>query len=81
MIAEQSNDEYVHGLGPDRRLGPSLELFKEKPIFGYGYGTLQTSGPDANSRILDNQWLSSLLNIGLVGVFSLIWLLPVSCAA
>ena len=74
LVAEQSSDEYVEGSGRLADIGPSLELFKEKPVFGYGYGTLQTSGPDANSRILDNQWLASLLNIGLVGVFSLIWL-------
>ncbi len=74
LVAEQSSDEYVEGSGRIADIGPSLELFKEKPVLGYGYGTLQTSGPDANSRILDNQWLSSLLNIGLVGVFSLIWL-------
>ena len=74
LVAEQSNDEYVEGAGRIADIGPSIELFKKKPVLGYGYGTLQTSGPDANSRILDNQWLSSLLNLGLVGVFSLIWL-------
>jgi O-antigen ligase len=74
LIAEQSFDANEHGSGRIADVGPSLELFKEKPVLGYGYSTLQTSGPDANSRILDNQWLSSLLNIGLVGVFSLIWL-------
>jgi polysaccharide biosynthesis protein PslJ len=74
LIASESNDEYVVGSGRVADIGPSLALFREKPVFGYGYGTLQTSGPDANSRILDDQWLSSLLNIGLVGVFSLLWL-------
>ena len=64
----------MEGSGRIADVGPSLDLFKEKPVFGYGYGTLQTSGPEANGRILDNQWLSSLLNIGLVGVFSLVWL-------
>ena len=48
---------YVQGSGRLADIGPSLELFKEKPVFGYGYGTLQSGGPDANSRILDNQWL------------------------
>jgi O-antigen ligase len=74
LVAEQSNDEYVAGSGRIADIGPSLDLFREKPVFGYGYGTLQTAGPDANARALDNQWLSSLLNIGLVGVFSLVWL-------
>jgi O-antigen ligase len=74
VVQEQSSDEYVAGSGRLADIGPSLELFREKPIFGYGYGTLKTDGPDANARILDNQWLSSLLNVGLVGVFALVWL-------
>jgi polysaccharide biosynthesis protein PslJ len=74
LVAEQSNDKIVTGSGRVADIGPSLELFQAKPVLGYGYGTLQTTGPDANARILDNQWLSSLLNIGLVGVFSLVWL-------
>jgi O-antigen ligase len=74
LVAEQSNDEIVEGSGRVADIGPSLDLFRAQPILGYGYGTLQTSGPDANARILDNQWLSSLLNVGLVGVLSLLWL-------
>ena len=62
------------GIGSGRRHRTVLALFSEKPVLGYGYGTLQTSGVDANARILDNQWLSSLLNVGLVGLFSLVWL-------
>ena len=74
VIAEQSSDKIVTGSGRLADIGPSLALFREKPVLGYGYGTLQTSGPDANARILDNQWLSSLLNVGLVGVLALVWL-------
>ena len=62
------------GSGRVADTGHALALFREKPVLGYGYGTLQTSGPDANARILDNQWLFSLLNVGLVGVLSLVWL-------
>jgi polysaccharide biosynthesis protein PslJ len=74
LIAQQSSDEIVTGSGRIADIGPSLALFAEKPVLGYGYGTLQTSGADANSRILDNQWLSSLLNVGLLGVLALAWL-------
>jgi hypothetical protein len=74
LIAEHSNDEFVRGSGRLADVGPSFDLFREKPVLGYGYGTLQTSGPDTNARILDNQWLSSLLNVGLLGVLSLVWL-------
>ena len=74
LVAEQSNDKIEAGSGRVADIGPTLALFSEKPILGYGYGTLQTSCPDTNARILDNQWLSSLLNVGLVGVLSLVWL-------
>jgi O-antigen ligase len=74
LVAEHSQDEYEVGSGRLADLGPSLALWSEKPVFGYGYGTLQTTGPDANARILDNQWLSSLLNLGALGVLSLVWL-------
>ena len=74
LVAEHSQDEYEVGSGRLADLGPSLALWSQKPILGYGYGTLQTTGPDTNARILDNQWLSSLLNIGFVGVLSLVLL-------
>jgi O-antigen ligase len=74
VVSQQSQDQFVTGSGRLADIGPSFGLFKEKPVLGYGYGTLKTDGPDANARILDNQWLSSLLNIGLVGVFALAWL-------
>jgi hypothetical protein len=74
LVAEQSSDKIVAGSGRVADIGPSLDLFRAKPLLGYGYGTMQTSGPDTNARILDDQWLTSLLNTGLVGVFSLAWL-------
>jgi polysaccharide biosynthesis protein PslJ len=74
LINEHTQDEYVVGSGRLADIGPSLELFSKKPVLGYGYGTLKTDGPDANARIVDNQWLFSLLNVGLVGVFALVWL-------
>jgi O-antigen ligase len=74
VVEQQSQDEVKAGEGRVADLGPSFALFREKPVLGYGYGTLKTDGEDANARILDNQWLSSLLNIGLVGVFAIAWL-------
>ena len=74
LIAEHSRTDVAAGEGRLADLGPSLALFSDKPVLGYGYGTMQSTGPDVNARILDNQWLSSLLNLGLVGVFSLVWL-------
>ena len=74
VVSQQSQDKIVTGSGRLADVGPTFGLFKEKPVLGYGYGTLKTDGPDANARILDDQWLSSLLNIGLVGVFAIAWL-------
>jgi hypothetical protein len=74
LIAEHEQTNVKGGEGRIADLGPSFALFREKPVLGYGFGTMQTSGPDTNARILDDQWLSSLLNVGLVGVLSLVWL-------
>ena len=73
LIAEhQSKSEAGEGRLAD--IAPSLELFREKPLLGYGFGTMQTTGPDTNAAILDNQWLASLLSVGLVGLLALVWL-------
>jgi hypothetical protein len=56
-------------------LGPSLEEFREKPLLGYGVGTRIAVGERANARLLDNQWLGTLLEAGLVGIIGLAWLL------
>lgn len=55
-------------------LRPSLEEFAVRPLFGYGYGTRIVTGPDANARILDNQWLVTLLETGLAGLLGWVWL-------
>jgi polysaccharide biosynthesis protein PslJ len=56
-------------------LDPSLEEFREKPVLGYGVGTRIVIGERANARLLDNQWLGTLLDVGLVGLIGLAWLL------
>jgi polysaccharide biosynthesis protein PslJ len=56
-------------------LGPSFEEFRQRPVFGYGFGTRITVGERANARLLDNQWLGTLLDAGLVGLIGLAWLL------
>jgi hypothetical protein len=81
LVAEQQ--VVVHGreLAADGRIadiGPSLEEFRAAPLFGSGFGTRITSavegGPAPNARILDNQWLSLLLQTGVAGVVALLWL-------
>lgn len=55
-------------------LGPTLSAVAEKPILGHGYGTRIVTGEGANACILDNQWLGTLLDIGLVGALAWLWL-------
>jgi O-antigen ligase/polysaccharide polymerase Wzy-like membrane protein len=75
VIAEQEGGQGA-GEGRVADLGPSLEQFKRKPFLGQGIGTRLTSPSDplVNARILDDQWLASLLEVGAFGVLALIWL-------
>jgi O-antigen ligase len=56
--------------GRIRVIGPSLDEASRKPLLGEGYGTRQTGffNPLRNAPILDNQWLGTLLEAGIVGV-------------
>jgi O-antigen ligase len=53
-------------------LGPTLAEVGKKPLLGHGYGTRMTTGEEANACILDNQWLGTLLDVGVLG--ALAWL-------
>jgi hypothetical protein len=66
--------------GRIRQLGPMLHEGSRTPIFGQGLGTRQTgfNNPLRNAPILDNQWLTNFLDIGLVGVLG--WALLI-CAS
>lgn len=58
-------------------LGPSLDEAAKNPAFGVGYGTRITTfenGVRPNACILDNQWLGTLLETGLLGVVAWVWL-------
>jgi len=80
LIAQQSNT--VNGAEVSRlsRWGTSLHSFEaHNPLFGEGYGTRITgdtrnTGVKDNAQILDDEWLTTLLETGLVGVFAWIWL-------
>jgi len=59
------------------RIGPELHEFSEHdPLVGIGYGTrivgFLTKGD--NAIILDDQWLDTLLETGVLGVLAWIWL-------
>ena len=52
----------------------AFKTFEEDPLLGYGYGTSLTTGPKANAPILDDQWLGTLLETGVAGIFGWLWL-------
>ena len=56
-------------------LGPSLQEAGQRPLLGVGIGTRIVIGERKNARLLDNQWLGTLLEAGLLGVLGLLWLL------
>ena len=59
--------------GRIRQIRPSLEEASGRPLFGQGFGTRQTGffNPLRNAPILDNEWLTMLLEAG--AVFVLGW--------
>ena len=71
-IVAQQSDAAV-GSGRIASLGPALDEAAKTPLLGQGYGTRIVEGPNANAFIVDNGWLSTLLETGALG--TLAWLL------
>lgn len=75
LVAEQSSKPGESGSGRIADLGPGLQEWKRQPLLGQGFGTRvvdpTTRGPRAN--ILDNQWLGTLLETGVIGFFGWLW--------
>lgn len=75
LIAEQRGYEDSGRIGD---LGPSFAEAAQKPLLGQGLGTripvynLRT-GKAPNARILDDQWLVTLLETGVVGALGWAW--------
>jgi O-antigen ligase len=76
LVAEQQYGEGEYGSGRIADLGPGLAEWRKQPIFGQGYGTRisDLDDPRQNAGILDNQWLGSLLETGILGAGLLLWL-------
>jgi hypothetical protein len=56
---------------------PRLIEGMSRPILGQGLGTRQTGAdnPLRNAPILDNQWLGTFLDVGLLGIVGWLWLI------
>lgn len=79
LIAQQSNIVAGNELRSNGRLadiGPSLHELAPRPIFGEGYGTRIVGFNEKynNAAILDDQWLGTLLETGIVGFFAWLWI-------
>lgn len=77
LIESQMTSPGWTGSGRLADLGPSLEQAASQPFTGTGLGSRVTMGKDANAFILDNQYLSTLLESGAIGVLGMIVLLLV----
>lgn len=74
LIAEQQISPGGRGSGRVADLGPSLSEWSKSPVLGQGFGTRVVDEERANALILDNQWLGTLLETGLVGALAWFWL-------
>jgi hypothetical protein len=74
LLAQQSENAGQRGSGRIADLGPALDEFSLTPVFGQGYGTRLTGRDRQNAQILDDQWLKTLLETGLVGAFAWLWI-------
>ena len=73
LVEQQANQNV--GSGRVASFGPAIDEASHHPFFGRGFGTrIVGDDPRANSFILDDEWLSTTLEIGLVGVFAWAWI-------
>lgn len=75
LIAGQFSSVGLPGQGRLADLPEAFAQFSQAPLTGTGIGSRIVVGDNANSQILDNQWLGSLLETGILGIIGLIALL------
>jgi hypothetical protein len=76
IVAEQASERGA-GTGRVGDLAPSLQEYVKQPWFGQGFRTRipsARSGVAPNARILDDEWLGVLLEVGAVGALCLVWM-------
>lgn len=71
LIASQFSSIGLAGQGRLADLPDAFAQFGVHPWAGTGLGSRVVVGDDANAQILDNQWLGSLLETGVIGVIGL----------
>ena len=86
LISEQQRRAGDEGSGRIADLGPALDLWLEKPIVGRALGTGVTRADSQRERtataeanepriIFDNQYLHTLIYLGLAGFVGVVWFL------
>jgi polysaccharide biosynthesis protein PslJ len=72
LIASQMTSIGMAGQGRLADLAPALAEVAQSPFFGTGLGSRIVEGENANAYILDNQWLGTLMETGVLGVIGLV---------
>jgi O-antigen ligase len=72
LVAQQSNAQV--GSGRVASFGPAVTEISQQPLFGVGFGTRVVDIGQQNAYVLDDEWLSTALETGLVGLFAWAWL-------
>lgn len=83
LIAQQQSRAGLRGSGRIADLGPGLHRWEGSPLFGRGIGTVaatgdklapgQQTGAPGVSVIYDDQYMNTLVSIGLFGLLAVIW--------
>jgi hypothetical protein len=77
LVAQQERGKGTDGQGRVADLASAGQEFHQRPLIGEGYGTRITGEPGFpdNAQILDDQWLKTLLETGVLGTVAWAWLL------
>lgn len=71
LVASQYQSAGMGGAGRLADLEPAMREVAQQPFFGSGFGSRIVIGDEANSFILDNQFLGTLMETGALGVIGL----------
>ena len=75
LLAQQAANPGYTGQGRLADLGPAFDQWTQHPLFGSGYATRVVGLPGIDGQILDDQWLGTLLETGVLGFFAWLWLM------
>jgi polysaccharide biosynthesis protein PslJ len=74
LVAQQSGAKGTSGQGRLADVGPALGQLHGNPLLGEGFATRVVGAPGFDGQILDDQWLGTLVETGVLGVFAWLWL-------